>query len=151
MRGDLPEHELLLAGPWSGAELEWLAREQKRLGIPGARHVGYVDEDALPSLYGNAAAFVFPSLAEGFGFPVLEAMACGAPVITSNRSSLPEVAGDAAVLVDPQDADALAVAMVAAAERLDPAQLERGFAQARRFTWAETARRTWEQLRLLER
>jgi glycosyltransferase involved in cell wall biosynthesis len=147
----LPEHELLLAGPWSGPELEWLASEKERLGIVAIHHVGYVEEDALPSLYGNAAAFVFPSLAEGFGFPVLEAMASGAPVITSNCSSLPEVAGAAAVLVDPRDAGALAGAMVAVVQRPDPGRVERGLAHARQFTWAETARRTWELLRSLER
>lgn len=151
LREQLPEHELLLAGPWSGTELEWLAGEKARLGIAAIHHVGYVEEDALPSLYGNAAAFVFPSLAEGFGFPVLEAMASGAPVITSNCSSLPEVAGDAAILVDPRAADALAEAMAATVERPDPGQLERGFEHASRFTWAETARRTWELLRSLER
>jgi glycosyltransferase involved in cell wall biosynthesis len=147
----LPGHELLLAGPWSGAELAWLESEKARLGVAAIHHVGYVEEDALPSLYGNAAAFVFPSLAEGFGFPVLEAMASGAPVITSNCSSLPEVAGDAAVLVDPRSADALAEAMVAAAERPDAGRVARGIEQAGRFTWAETARRTWELLRSLER
>jgi glycosyltransferase involved in cell wall biosynthesis len=147
----LPEYELLLAGPWRGPELEWLAGEKQRLGIPAIQHVGYVEEDALPSLYGNAAAFVFPSLAEGFGFPVLEAMASGAPVITSNCSSLPEVAGDAAVLVDPRDAGALARAMIAVVESPDPVRVARGLEHARRFTWAETARRTWELLRSLER
>ena len=150
VRDQLPEHELLLAGPWSKPELAWLDGEKERLGAATIHHVGYVAEDALPSLYGNAAAFVFPSLAEGFGFPVLEAMACGAPVITSNCSSLPEVAGDAAVLVDPRDAGALARAMIAVVRDPHPDRLERGIEHARRFTWAETARRTWELLRSLE-
>lgn len=150
VRDQLPEHELLLAGPWSKPELDWLAGEKERLGAATIHHVGYVAEDALASLYGNAAAFVFPSLAEGFGFPVLEAMACGAPVITSNCSSLPEVAGDAAVLVDPRDAEALARAMIAVVRDPLPGGLERGIEHARRFTWAETARRTWELLRSLD-
>ncbi len=73
--------------------------------------LGPVAGDDLPALYAGAELFVFPSLYEGFGFPVLEAMACGTPVICSNVSSLPEVAGSAALQVDPRDTDALAAAM----------------------------------------
>src|SRR4051812_28841167 len=84
----------------------------QRLGLePYVHFTGYVEEADLPALYNGAALFAFPSLYEGFGLPVLEAMACGTPVVTSNSSSLPEVAGDAALLVDPYDVAALADAM----------------------------------------
>jgi glycosyltransferase involved in cell wall biosynthesis len=103
--------------------------------------LGFVDDADLPALYRNAALCAFPSLYEGFGFPVLEAMACGVPVVTSNVSSLPEVAGDAALLVDPLDVDGLAGAMARALENDDLRQgmIERGLAQAARFTWERAA------------
>ncbi len=98
----------------------------------------------LPALYNGAELFIFPSLYEGFGFPPLEAMACGVPVITSNVSSLPEVTGDAAILVDPHDTQAIAGAMRRAL--LDSALREqmkmRGLAQAAGFTWRRTAQET---------
>jgi glycosyltransferase involved in cell wall biosynthesis len=95
-------------------------------------------------LYRCALALVFPSLLEGFGLPVLEAMAAGAPVITSDRSSLPEVAGDAALLVDPENTEALADAMrcVAADEALRQRLRAAGRARAREFTWDRAARET---------
>ena len=146
-----PEIQLLLGGPWRPTDLEWLRRETARLGIQRVHHLGYVEDAELPSLYGNALAFVFPSIAEGFGFPVLEAMASGAPVITSSCSSLPEVAGDAAILIDPRDASALAAAMLQIARGDGVARLlELGYQRASRFTWVETARATWSALRALE-
>ena len=138
---------LYFAGPWSPADLEWLERERTHLGLgERVRHLGYVESADLPSLYGNAQAFVFPSLEEGFGLPVLEAMACGAPVITSNLSSLPEVAGEAAVLVNPRDSQALAAAMLQLVQRpeFSLSLREQGYAQARKFTWEETAKVTWD-------
>jgi glycosyltransferase involved in cell wall biosynthesis len=110
------------------------------------RFLGHVSDADLPSLVSGALAFVYPSLYEGFGLPPLEAMACGTPVITSNRSSLPEVVGDAALVVDPNDREALADAM----ERLvsDATLREefraRGLERAQRYSWDETARRTIE-------
>jgi glycosyltransferase involved in cell wall biosynthesis len=105
---------------------------------------GYVPDEDLPALYNAAELFVFPSLYEGFGLPVLEAMACGAPVVTSNTSSLPEVAGDAAILVDPYDVNAIAQAMRQVLE--DPALAEalrqKGLERAKLFTWEKTARQT---------
>lgn len=107
----------------------------------GVRLLGYVEDDLLPALYAQASAFVYPSLAEGFGFPVLEAMACGAPVITSTVSSLPEVAGDAALLVDPFDTAALRQAL--ASILADPAEAERlrtaALARAQAFSWPQSA------------
>ena len=107
---------------------------------------GFVRRDDLPAMMGAADAFVYPSLFEGFGIPVTEAMACGTPVLTSNTSSLPEVAGEAALLVDPYDIDAIAKAMqrLAEDERLRGELTVRGNERAARFTWRETARRTLE-------
>jgi glycosyltransferase involved in cell wall biosynthesis len=106
------------------------------------RILGFVDDADLPALYRNAALCAFPSLYEGFGFPVLEAMACGVPVITSNVSSLPEVAGNAALLVDPLDVGGLTDTMTRALEDTDLRQemIEHGLVQVTRFTWERAAR-----------
>jgi alpha-1,3-rhamnosyl/mannosyltransferase len=104
--------------------------------------LGFVEEGELPALYRHAAIFAFPSLYEGFGLPVLEAMACGVPVVCSNASSLPEVAGDAAWLVDPLDTEGLAEALSRVLEDADLRQemAIKGCAQATRFTWGRAAR-----------
>jgi glycosyltransferase involved in cell wall biosynthesis len=105
---------------------------------------GWIDEREKPALYSAAELFAFPSAYEGFGLPVLEAMACGSPVVTSTASSLPEVAGDAAVTVDPHDVTAVAQAMATVlgdAERRQ-AMREAGLAQAGRFSWQRTAKAT---------
>lgn len=111
--------------------------------------LGHLGQEALPPLYCAAEMFVFPSLWEGFGLPVLEAMACGTPVITSNVSSLPEIAGDAAVLVDPNAVDDLAAAMYSL--RTDAALRrtlrERGLVRAAAFTWRRTAEQTIDAYR----
>lgn len=107
---------------------------------------GYVDETDVPALLSGAEMFVFPSLYEGFGIPPLEAMACGTPVITSDTSSLPEVVGDAGIMVPPYDVDALFRAMISLLE--DTEQKERlvseGYKQAARFTWEASARKMFE-------
>jgi len=105
---------------------------------------GYVADDDLPALYAAADVFVFPSVFEGFGLPVLEAMACGTPVICSNASSLPEVAGDAAILVEPADSAGFGAAVQRVLEDAGVRQrlAALGMAQAQRFTWENTARRT---------
>ncbi len=107
---------------------------------------GYVPDEDLVYFYNVADLFVYPSVYEGFGFPPLEAMACGTPVITSNKSSLPEVAGDAALLVNPLDVRALAGAIerVLANEELRAELSERGLKRAKFFDWKKTAERTWE-------
>ncbi len=101
----------------------------------------FVVDDDLPALYALATLFVYPSLYEGFGLPVAEAMACGVPVVSSNTSSLPEVAGDAALYFDPRDVDAMAEVMRRALvdESLRADLRVRGFAQAKRFSWEKAA------------
>jgi len=105
---------------------------------------GFADEADLPALYSGAACLAFPSLYEGFGLPVLEGMACGTPVLTSNVSSLPEVAGDAALMVAPHSVEAIRAGLLALLEEdsaARAARLARGFAQAARFTWQAAAQR----------
>jgi len=108
------------------------------------RFAGFVEDDLLPDLYRGALLFVYPSLYEGFGLPVLEAMACGTPVITSNCTSLPEVAGDAALLVDPTRPEALAAAMTSIIYDggLCQGLRAKGIARARAFTWNAVAEQT---------
>jgi glycosyltransferase involved in cell wall biosynthesis len=107
------------------------------------RFLGFQPQETLASFYRLSGAFVFPSLYEGFGLPPLEAMACGTPVITSNVSSLPEIAGDAALLVDPYDIDAIARAIVQVfADRpLRDSLIARGHARVRQFSWADSVAR----------
>jgi glycosyltransferase involved in cell wall biosynthesis len=109
------------------------------------RFTGFVPDPDLSALYSLATLFVYPSLYEGFGLPVLEALACGAPVITSNTSSMPEVAGDAAALVDPRNMEELCAQMdrLVSDEGLRRQMTARGFKQAARFSWRASA----EQLR----
>ena len=116
----------------------------------GVELLGYVGEADLIRLYAGAAAFVYPSIYEGFGLPILEAMAAGAPVLTSTTGSTPEIAGDAAILVDPFEVDAI----VAGLDRVtDPAEAERlralGRVRARGFTWEKAAAETVEVYRRL--
>jgi len=105
---------------------------------------GFVPDEDLPALYSAASLFIFPSLYEGFGLPVLEALACGAPVITSNASSLPEVAGEAALLVDPNSVEALvrAAREVLSNDRLREDLRAKGPRQAAKFNWRRAARET---------
>jgi glycosyltransferase involved in cell wall biosynthesis len=104
--------------------------------------IGFADEGDLPALYSGAVCCVFPSLYEGFGLPVLEAMACGTPVVTSNLSSLPEVAGDAALLVDPYQIEAIvnAIQQLIDDTTLRQTLIEKGQQRAGQFTWAKSAR-----------
>ncbi|MCA9903211.1 MAG: glycosyltransferase family 4 protein [Anaerolineae bacterium] len=106
------------------------------------RFLGFAADADLPALYSEARALAFPSLYEGFGLPILEAMACGTPVVTANVSSMPEAAGDAALLIDPYDVDALTDALdrLLHDESLRADLIARGQAQAARFTWARAAR-----------
>jgi glycosyltransferase involved in cell wall biosynthesis len=138
------ESVLVLAGK-CGWLYDDLFAQVDRLGLAGrVIFPGYVPEEDKAALLGGALAFVFPSLYEGFGLPVLEAQACGCPVITSDTSSLPEVAGEAAISVDPQNTAALTAAMerVAADLALQKSLIERGYANVRRFSWTTCAQTT---------
>lgn len=136
-------HRLVLTGGrrWRDAKIRASFRQlpQQQLVV-----LGHVPDAVLPSIYTLADLFVYPSLYEGFGLPVLEAMACGCPVVCSNLSSLPEVAGDAALMVDPTDDHALADAMHVALT--DPqtrnSLITKGLERSALFSWEETARRT---------
>jgi glycosyltransferase involved in cell wall biosynthesis len=134
---------LVLAG-----KAGWLYDEQWADGLPGVHLPGYIDEADKGALYAGALALVFPSLYEGFGFPVLEAMHCGTPVITSNTSSLPELAEDAALLVDPLDVNALVNKLTRIAANPDQRDLlrEQGQRQAAQFTWERAADQTMQAL-----
>jgi len=136
--------QLILAGQpaWKCAEEQRLLHDAAAAGH--VRHIGYVEDNDLPALYAEATALLFPTLYEGFGLPVLEAMAVGTPVLTSNVSSLPEVAGDAALLVDPRNEAAIGAAVAQLAydvelrERLGAA----GRNRAQLFAWSTTAELT---------
>ena len=140
---------LVIAGK-AGWGADALAAKLHGLRSEGACHwLQYVPADELKALYQCAGVFVFPSLWEGFGIPVLEAFASGIPVIASNVSSLPEVAGDAALLVDPQGITELRNAMERLAQDRDFAQtlIERGRLRARQMTWETCAKKTLEVYR----
>ncbi|MBZ0303438.1 MAG: glycosyltransferase family 4 protein [Anaerolineae bacterium] len=126
----------------------WLYDDRWALGLPGLHLPGYIDDADKGALYAGALALVFPSLYEGFGFPVLEAMHCGTPVITSSTSSLPELAGDAGLLADPLDVGAIVNKMTRISANGDMRQLlaEKGYRQVGRFTWARAAGQTLQAL-----
>jgi glycosyltransferase involved in cell wall biosynthesis len=142
--GEVPGLVLVGADGWRGEAVK-INRLIARFGLEGSViRLGYVREEDLPALYGAADIFVFPSLYEGFGLPPLEAMACGTPVISSNAASLPEVLGDAALYVSPEDTNALAEAMarLLCDDELQNSMIDKGRDRAKRFTWPETARST---------
>ena len=114
---------------------------------------GRVAEADLPGYYRGAIALVFPSLYEGFGLPAIEAMACGVPVLTSNTTSLPEAAGDAALLVDPNSVEQISAGIerLCSDQELRAGMIERGFIQATRFTWEMTTSRVSNVLREIDR
>ena len=143
-RQNVPQWKLVIVGArkWKFTPI---FETVQRLGLePHVHFTGYVEEEDLPAVYNGADLFVFPSLYEGFGLPVLEAMASGTPVITSNCSSLPEVAGDAAILIDPYDVDAIAEAMqqVLLNPSLAASLRVKGLAHAKKFSWERTAQET---------
>ncbi len=134
--------DLVLAGG-PGWMYDEIYRAPEEFGVAGnVRFLGFVPDGDLPGLYSLATLFVYPSLYEGFGLPLLEALACGAPVVASDNSSLPEVAGDAAVLVDPRDTEGLAAAIMRLLddENLREDLARRGPAQANKFSWDASAR-----------
>jgi glycosyltransferase involved in cell wall biosynthesis len=142
--------QLAVAGPIERGDqaARSLAR---RLGLEEVvRWLGWVPDDELPVLYGGALCLAYPSLAEGFGLPILEAMACGTPVLTSDRSALAEVAGDAALLVDPESPDAIAEGLrrLRRDEGARQDLITRGAVRAAGFTWQATAAATEAVYRL---
>lgn len=135
--------EFWMAGPPDPGFDELLREFRDRRGL-AVRFVAYPSYDDLPKLLNEATALVFTSRYEGFGLPILEAMACGTPVITSNVSAMPEVAGDAAILVDPDDHEALAGVLRAVSEDGGPIESLRrkGLLRASTFSWSITAEKT---------
>jgi len=143
-----PEVQLVLAGrrPHQGRyPADGLDATIRDLGLePHVRELGYIEDDDLPALYGRAEMLVFPSLCEGFGFPVLEAMACGTPVLSSNIDTLREISGGAAWLVDPTSVEEIAHGMshLSSDSGIRSELRIRGFARAASFTWERAARET---------
>lgn len=138
------EHELILIGQkgWLYEPIfEQIARSPFQSSI---RHLSYLPDDQVAEFYQNADVFVYPSHYEGFGMPVLEAMTLGAPVVTSNTSSLPEVAGDAAVLVDSNDVEQLSegILRVIRDRQFRNSLIQKGKEQAKLFSWEKTAKET---------
>jgi glycosyltransferase involved in cell wall biosynthesis len=128
---------------WHGAEaIHEVARRSPFAS--DIRFLGFVPDGALPALYRSAGAVVYPSLYEGFGFPPVEAMACGCPVLTTHRGALAEVVGDAAAIVDPENVEAMAVELerLATDEQWRSRLIEAGTLNAERFSWHQCARAT---------
>ncbi len=144
------DYELWFAGPSHKRYTLEIYSHIEELGIKHqVKFLDYVTYKELPKIINQAIALVFPSLWEGFGFPVLEAMACGTPVITSNLSSLPEVAGDAAILINPYNHSEITEAMrIIATDRQLRSQLSQtGLKQAKKFSWQKTGQATTEILK----
>jgi glycosyltransferase involved in cell wall biosynthesis len=147
---EFPTLHLYLAGAWQSEDVAWLERTCSQLGVTDrVRHVGFVSQIELPGLYANALSFLLPSLEEGFGLPVLEAMACGTPVLTSDRSALPEVAGSAALLVEPTDTSGITAVLreLTRHPRLRTQLAQAGLKRVQEFRWTEVARRTLDVYR----
>ncbi|MDF1515319.1 MAG: glycosyltransferase family 1 protein, partial [Anaerolineae bacterium] len=141
LRSDYPMLQLVLAGPEGWLSQPIHAQVQK-MGL--AQHVifpGYMADSDKAALISGARIFAYPSLYEGFGFPVLEAQACGTPLLTSNTSSLPEVAGEGAVFIDPEDVSAIVhgLQLLLEDEGLRNACIARGYENLHRFSWNQTA------------
>ena len=143
-RAEREAFDLVVAGPpgWNSSP----TLERLRKPAAGIHYLGYVPESQLPGLTAGATMLVYPSLYEGFGLPVAQAMAAGVPVITSNVSALPEITGDAALHVDPRSAPALSAAMqtLLGSSDLQRTLRERGIRRAAKFRWETCARQSWE-------
>lgn len=136
-----PDVRLVVVGPhgWRNREFDSLAPRS-----PGVMVTGYLPDRDLAALYSGAACFVYPSLGEGFGLPVLEAMACGAPVVTSNRTAMPEVVGDAGLLTDAEDEEGVseAILRILTSEELSAELSAKARRRAAEFTWERCAATT---------
>jgi len=140
----LQPYSLVIAGFW---DLRYPEPQERAMSLDlkgSIQFVGEIAEADLPALYSGAELFVFPSLVEGFGLPILEAMACGVSTVTSNTSAMPEVAGDAAVFINPFNVDSLAEAIYRVLNDKDHrATLKhKGFERAKQFTWKRCAAET---------
>ena len=138
-------YKLALAGSFGFGAEEVLARIQASSRRQDVQVLGYVSDAALHDLYQRASIFAFPSLDEGFGMPLLDAMAHGVAVLTSNVSALPEVSGDAALLVDPADASSITEGLCKLIEdgALRAQLVQKGLARCREFTWEKAVEKTW--------
>ncbi len=142
--------KLIKVGRAGGREVDFRRQTMKVINaldlVSDVIFAGFVPDNDLPAYYSGAEILVLPSLYEGFGLPPLEAMACGCPVVTSNTSSLPEVAGEAGIMVNPYDTDSLtqAIKQVLTDDRLRSSMIKRGLEQSKKFSWEKTARQTQE-------
>ena len=142
--GQVPDYRLVLVGTTAAVFRD----ANLSAGDPSVILTGYVPDELLPALYSGAAAFIYPSLYEGFGLTVLEAMACGTAVICSNTTSLPEVAGEAALLIDPEDVEAMGQTLLRLLtdQPLRESLRQGGLRRAEEFTWDHAAKQTWQVL-----
>ncbi|WP_162755090.1 glycosyltransferase family 4 protein, partial [Escherichia coli] len=144
-------YPLILSGyrGWEDDVLWQLVERGTREGW--IRYLGYVPDEDLPYLYAAARVFVYPSFYEGFGLPILEAMSCGVPVVCSNVTSLPEVVGDAGLVADPNDIDAISAQILQSLQDDSWREIAtaRGLAQAKQFSWENCATQTINAYKLL--
>ncbi len=140
-----PGWKLVLAGSYGYGSMEALARIETSTRKQDIQVLGYVSDAALEELYRRASLFAFPSLDEGFGMPLLDAMARGVPVLTSNSSAMPEVVGDAALLVDPLDVQSITEGLrrVTGDAALRAELIAKGITRSTQFTWEKAVERTW--------
>lgn len=138
-RKEYPDMQLVLGGKTGWGDIPE--------PVEGVLMPGYIPDSDLPVLYAGATVFALPSFYEGFGLPPLQAMACGAPVVTSNISSLPEVVGDAGILIDPDSVQDIATGIIKAIKN-QPELREKGLLQAKKFTWERAAKETYNVYKL---
>jgi glycosyltransferase involved in cell wall biosynthesis len=146
LKDELPNLQLITVGG-NGWDYDKVKEQVKVLGLENRVHfLGYVSDDLLRFLYRKAVVFVYPSLFEGFGLTVLEAMASSCPVITSNTSSLPEISGDAAILINPEDVDELSanIALVSTNKKIREQMITKGLQRVKTFTWEKAAALTFD-------
>ena len=146
LKDELPNLQLITVGG-NGWDYGKVKEQVKTLGLENRVHfLGYVSDDLLRLLYRKAVVFVYPSLFEGFGLTVLEAMASSCPVITSNVTSLPEVSGDAAILINPEDVDELStsIVLVSTNKKIREQMITKGLQRAKTFTWKRAADLTFD-------
>lgn len=151
LRKTLPGAELVLVGKESYFWSQLLEKGRRERLLDNVFYLGFLPDIELAALYSQAVSFVFPSLSEGFGLPVLESMAYGCPVICAERTSLPEVAGDAAVYIDPlnQDSFVRAMHMLYSSSDIRKERIQLGYSQVKKFSWEEMAKKTLTEYKKL--